>query len=121
MSQYSLDLRQKVIKFIQSGNSQRYASKIFNISKTTINKWCLRYKNEGHYESRKRLGAKPKINKESFAQYINNNPNATSDVIGKIFGISASGARYWLKVIGFSYKKKPLPTWKPIKKSEKNI
>ena len=121
MSEYSLDLRQKVIEFIDSGNSQRHASKIFKISKTTINRWCLRYKNEGHYKSRKRLGSKAKIDKESFALYIQNNPNATSDSIGKAFGMSASGARYWLRAIGFSYKKKPLPTWKLIKKSEKNI
>lgn len=120
MSQYSLDLRKKVIRFVHSGNSQIQASKVFNLSKTTVNQWCLRYKNEGHCESRKHLGAKARIDKESFERYIQENPNATSEVIGKAFGMSASGARYWLRAIGFSYKKKPLPTWKLTKQSEKN-
>ena len=120
MSQYSLDLRQKVIKFVHSGNTQRAAAKVFNLSKTTVNAWCLRYKSEGHCCARKHLGAPPRIEKESFIKHITENPNATSEDIAREFGISASGARYWLRRVGFSYKKKPLPTWKQIKKSEIN-
>lgn len=121
MSQYSLDLRQKVIKFVHAGNTQRSASKVFNLSKGTVNAWCLRYKSEGHCCARKHLGAAPSIEKESFIKYITENPNARSEDIGKEFGISASGARYWLRRVGFSYKKKPSPTWKQSKKSEINI
>jgi transposase len=120
MSQYSLDLRQKVIKYVQAGNTQRAASTVFNLSKTTVNAWCKRYKSEGHCCARKHLGAAPRIEKDSFIKHITENPNATSEEIGREFGISASGARYWLRRIGFSYKKKPLPTWKQIKKSEIN-
>ena len=118
MSQYSLDLRQKVIRFVNEGNTQRSASRVFNLSKTTVNTWCLRYKKEGHCCARKHLGSSPRIKKESFIKYLTENPNATSEDIGKIFVISASGARYWLKAIGFSYKKKPLPMWKQIRKNE---
>lgn len=118
MSQYSLDLRQKVIRFVQDGNTQIAASKVFNLSKTTVNAWCLRYKNEGHCCARKHLGAAPRIDKESFIKHVTENPNATSEDIAGKFGISASGARYWLRRVGFSYKKKLFPTWNLIKKSE---
>lgn len=118
---YSIDLREKVINFLEMGNTQRETSKVFNLSKTTINKWYLRYKNEGHYLPRKHLGAKPKIIKENFSNYVMHNLNATSEDIGKAFGISSSGARYWLRAIGFSYKKKPSPMWRRIKKSGVNI
>ena len=117
MSQYSLDLRQKVIKFVYAGNTQRSASKVFNLSKTTVNAWCLRYKSEGHCCARKHLGAAPKIEKESFIQHVTENPNATSEDIARALGISASGARYWLKRVGFSYIKKPSPMWKQVKKN----
>lgn len=120
-SPYSIDLREKVINCLEDGNTQRETSKIFNLSKTTINTWYLRYKNEGHYLPRKRLGAKPRIIKEDFSNYVSDNPNATSEDIGKAFGISSSGARYWLRAIGFSYKKKPSRMWKQTKKSEINI
>jgi transposase len=118
MSQYSLDLREKVIKFIHAGNTQRAASAVFNLSKTTVNTWCLRYKSEGHFCARKHLGAAPRIDKESFIKHITENPNATSEAIAGKFGISASGARYWLRRVGFSYKKKPSPMWKQVKKNE---
>jgi transposase len=118
---YGIDLRKKVIKFLESGNSQRLASKVFDISKTTVNNWYTRYKKEGHYTPKKRPGAKPKIDHVQFVDYITQNPNATTFEIGKEFGMTYGGAHYWLKKLGFSYKKKTLPTWRRIKKSEKYI
>jgi len=41
--------------------------------------------------------------------------------MGEYFGMTAGGALYWLKKLGFSYKKKTLPMWKLAKKSEKSI
>lgn len=120
-SPYSLDLREKVIKFIKAGNSQRAASLVFDINKMTINRWYLRYKNEGHCQPKRRLGAKSRIEKEHFVQYVKDHPDARAEDIAGKFGISASGARYWLRRAGFSYKKKPFPMWKLIKKNEINI
>lgn len=119
-SPYSLDLREKVINFIKAGNSQKEASQVFGINKTTINIWHLRYKNEGHCLPKVRLGAKPTIEKEVFIQYVKDHPDARSEDIGRQFGISASGARYWLRQVGFSYKKKLSPTWKQSKSNEIN-
>ena len=86
-SPYSLDLREKVINFIKAGNSQKEASQVFGINKTTINIWHLRYKNEGHCLPKVRLGAKPTIEKEVFIQYVKDHPNARSADIRRQFGI----------------------------------
>ena len=119
-SPYSLDLREKVIKYIESGGSQISASNIFNLGYSTVHKWYKRYKTEGHFKPRSRLGAKPKIDRDEFIKYVKTHDNADAMEIGVYFGISPSGARYWLKKIGFSYKKKPLPTWRLAKKNSKN-
>jgi len=118
---YSIDLRTKVIKFIEEGNSQRLASKVFSLSKTTINAWHVRYKSEGHYRARKRIGAKASIDVKEFERYVREHPNKKASDIGKRFNLSTTGTRYWLKKLRFSYKKKPLPTWKQIKRKEKTI
>jgi transposase len=118
---YGLDLREKVIKFLSAGNSQRLASKVFNISKTTVNTWHVRYKKDGNYLPKKKLGARSKIDISKFIEYVKNNPDATSDMIGKHFGMTNSGARYYLKKLGFSYKKKHIPMWRQAKKSELSI
>lgn len=103
-SPYSIDLREKVIKYLEAGNSQRSASKVFQLSPTTVNTWHVRYKKEGHYQARKRIGAKPSIERDNFIKYVEENPNTKTEDIGKKFGISASGVRYWLRQLGFSYK-----------------
>lgn len=120
-SPYDIDLREKVIKFLESGNSQRLASKTFKISKTTVNTWYARYKREGSYATKKRIGAKPRIKEDDFTKYIQDNPNLTTKDIGKHFKISASGVRYWLKKFRFSFKKKPSSMWSKTLKNEKNI
>ena len=120
-SPYSLDLRKKVIRYLESGKSQRQASTVFGISKTTVNIWYVRYKREGNLSPRKRLGSKASIHPEEFIKYVNDNSNATSADISKQFSISPSGVRYWLKKLNFSYKKKPLPTWKRMKKRDLGI
>lgn len=93
-SPYSIDLRKKVIRFLELGKSQREASKIFGISKTTVNSWHVRYKREGILSPRKRLGSKASINLEDLIKYVNDNTNATSADISKQFAISASGVIY---------------------------
>ena len=120
-SPYSQDLRKKVIEYLNKGNNKTETSIVFKLNRKTVANWYSRYKNEGHYLPRKRLGAKPKIIKNDFLNYVNNNLNSTSEEIGKAFNIGGSGARYWLKKFGYSYKKKPSPTWKQIKKNETNI
>ena len=119
-SPYSLDLREKVIKYIESGGSQISASKIFTLGYNTVNRWYTRYKREGHINPRTSQGAKPKIKTEEFINYVENNPNLDAAEIGDHFGISKTGAWYWLKKVGFSYKKKPIPTWNLMQKKEEN-
>ncbi|WP_021826997.1 helix-turn-helix domain-containing protein [Holospora obtusa] len=66
---YRINLREKFINFIKSGNSQKKASRVFGINKMTLNRWHLHYKSKGHFYPKIRLGAKPTIEKKSFIQY----------------------------------------------------
>lgn len=69
MQAYSIDLRKKVISFIELSNSQQLATKVFKLNKATVNRWWLRYKTEGHVNPRKNLGSKAKYieDKSEFA------------------------------------------------------
>ena len=53
-SPYSLDLRKKVINFIKSGNSQRSCAKIFALNLSTVSRWWIKYREEGHCRPKKR-------------------------------------------------------------------
>jgi transposase len=118
---YSIDLREKVIQFIQSGKTQIEAAKTFNIHKSTINHWLSRLRKEGSLKARANLGSKSKINIDELIRCITNNPNLRLIDLKKIFEISIVSLHKWLKKLGFVYKKKPLPTWKQMKIKDKNI
>ena len=118
MEAYSTDLRKKVIKFIEQGNTQKQAAEVFNLNKATVNRWWLRNKREGHVSPRKNMGKKPKVSKEEFEIYVAQNDDFTTAEMGKYFNITSAGALYWLKKFGYSYKKKAIPTWKQAKKRE---
>ena len=83
--------------------------------------WYKRCKSEGNYLPRKVRGKKGRVSEQDVVTYVKNNPNFILLEMGKHFGMSAPGALYWLRKLGFSYKKKPLPTWKQAKKSELHI
>ena len=120
-SPYSLDLRKKAINYIEKGNSQASASEAFGLHKNTVNRWWKRYKALGIFTAKPRLGFKSKVNKVELEKFVKNNPNMKLSEAGIKFGISGSQVSNILKKLGFSYKKKPLPTWKLKKKDEKNI
>jgi transposase len=120
-SPYSLDLREKVIKYLESGKSQQSASKLFELNPSTVNRWWLRYKREGNVLPRKRVGRAPRLSLLEIKAYIKTNPNFKSADMGKHFGMTSGGAFYWLKKLKFSYKKKTSPMWKQTNNSEKNI
>jgi transposase len=117
-SPYSIDLRNKVIKFIQSGKSQKEASSTFNIHKNTINRWVKRLQAEGHYKAKTRLGKKSKVDLVSLESHIKAFPSSKLKDIGNVFNISAWHVSRLLHKLGYSYKKKPSPMWKQTSQNE---
>lgn len=109
---YSQDFRKKVISYVNKGNSCHSASIRFEIASNTVRNWYKRYKLEGHYKPRKVVGKKARIRDQEIAIYISENPNFILSEMGRHFGMSASGALYWLRKLGYSYKKKLLPIGK---------
>ena len=104
-SPYSVDLRRKVIKYLESGNTQHSASKVFSIHKNTVSRWWLRYQNLGILEPKARPGAKRRVDVDALELYVRNNPDVRLKDISLKFGISTCSAHFWLKKLNFSYKK----------------
>jgi hypothetical protein len=52
------------------------------------------------------LGRKPRVSLGEVKRYIESNPNFRSCNMGKQFGMTGGGTLYWLKKLGFSYKKR---------------
>ncbi|SPM45705.1 IS630 family transposase [Orientia tsutsugamushi] len=102
---YSQDFLEEVIKCVNQGKSCNAASVKFDIAANTVRNWYKRYKSEGHYKERDRLGKKGKIYKIEFEKYISLNQDLTLAQAGKHFGISIRVESYYMKKFGYSYKK----------------
>lgn len=118
---YSRDLRERVINHIKAGNTQINASRIFNISTSTISRWWIIYSQEDRVSCKARGGSKGKIDMQKLEEFVTNNPDKTLAQIGVEFGVKASSVYMRLKVLNFSYKKKPSVMWKQTKRKEPYI
>ena len=65
-SPYSKDLREKVIRFIEMGNTQVLASLVFELNISTVSRWYQRYRETGNFLAKKRPGAKSKIDQRRY-------------------------------------------------------
>ena len=104
-SPYSKDLREKVINYLNKEKTQKEASQVFGIHRNTISRWSNRYKKEGNYDAKKRLGCKSKLDYKKVELFVENNEDVKLSDIGAEFAISKGYAAVVLKRLGFSYKK----------------
>ena len=109
-----------IIDYIESGANYKEAGERFQVSISALGRWYRSYKREGSYEAYKRLGAKRKIDLVGLEQEVQKNADTKLKDLSKQLGVRIYTISYWLRKLGFSYKKKRLPTWKQTKKDERN-
>jgi transposase len=83
----------------------REVSARFKVSLSAIGKWYKRYQEEGSYEQKNRNGSARKIDAEKLKIYAQMNPDMKLKEAAKEFKVSLFAIRYWLRELGFSYKK----------------
>ena len=109
---YSIDLRKRVIEYIEEGNNYISASNRYKISRETVRKWYIRYKTEGHYNEKVRKGKKSRIIRLEFENYVKTHSGATLAQIGSHFEMTGRSVHYYMQKFSFAYKKKSLAMWK---------
>ncbi|MGI4851679.1 MAG: IS630 transposase-related protein [Janthinobacterium lividum] len=104
---YSIDLRERVLLYIDAGHSQRQAGEVFNIPRQTIYNWQrlkgqtggLKMRRSGH---RRAL----KIEEDALRQAVENRPDDYLYELAKVFKVSPSGIYRALKRYKITRKKR---------------
>ena len=104
-SPYALDLRKKVIVYLENGHTQRECAEVFTLHIATVNRWWKRYQTEGHVEPKKRPGSKGKVDPQALVDYVKEFPEKTLNQIGSHFGVTDVAILRRLQKLGFSYKR----------------
>jgi len=107
---YSYDLRGKVLQSIDEGMSKTEASKVFKLSRNTINLWLKRREETGNYQAKEgyQKGYNSKITDlEKFKEFAREQGRRTQVEMAQAWGadISACTIGKGLKKIGFTRKK----------------
>lgn len=99
---YSVDLRQKVVAYIENGGKITAASKIFNVGKTSIYRWL----NSPSLEPQKITTRSRKIDKSALRKDVEENPDITLKARAEKFNVAPSSICRALKKMNITRKKK---------------
>lgn len=117
---YSIDLRKRVLEYVEKGFTVREAVAIFGISVRSIRTWIKR-KKEGILPPKKREANPRKIETSLLIKYLDENPDAYLREIADVFGVTIPAVFYACKRLKITLKKRSRSTRKEIMKRENNI
>ena len=113
---YSIDLRERVLLYIQEGHSQREASEVFKIPRQTIYNWKCLKEDRGSLKMRRSGKRRPsKFDEERLKQLIMNHPDYYLSEIAVMFEATSSGVCRALKRFGITRKKRVFSSRKEMK------
>ena len=115
---YSEDLREKVLKYLESNNNKKAASKLFGIGIATVFRWILKKKETGHVKPIQRKYAFKRVGDDELTKYIKNNPDHFLYEIAEHFSVSPQAIFYALKKLKITRKKSLLSMRKDLMRKE---
>lgn len=109
---YSLDLRERVIAFLEKGNNTKSASEAFDVSQRTVQRWLKQKTEKGSLKPIQREFAYRKIDHEELKSYIEKNADAFLCEIAQKFSVTLQAIFYACKRLGITRKKRRISTKK---------
>jgi transposase len=104
---YSLDLREKVVKYVERHNNMLEASREFEIGYETVRSWMRAYYQENRLKPREAYRQEPyKLNWEELERFVKENPDWYQVEYAIHFGVSRGQICKVLKRLGITHKKK---------------
>jgi putative transposase len=109
---YSLDLRQRVIEFIETGEGISKAAKTYRVSRATIYRWLGREELKPTKVTRR----KRKLDWEAVRKDVEQNPDLKLSDRAKKFGVRTNAVWYAIEKMKITRKKKISDIEKEIEK-----
>jgi len=109
MKAYSVDLRERIVKFVQAGNSKAEAARRFNVCWRTARRYCKAVR-EGRLAPKPRPGRKRKFTSGLLQAEVAANPSATLREHAKALGVCQSAVWKRLRQLNITLKKNSCAT-----------
>jgi transposase len=118
---YSIDLRKRVLQYLETNNNKMQTSQLFQVGIATIYRWVARKKKSGAIEPLKKKNTYQKIDNQKLISYVEQNPDHFLSEIAKNFGLTLQAIFYALRRLKITRKKRPHFIKKEIQKLEKPL
>ncbi len=118
---YSIDLRERVLQYLEKNTNRKAASLLFQVGIATIYRWISRKKEKGNVEPLRRPYAYKKIDDQKLIAYIEKNPDHFLSEINKHFNLTPQAIFYALKRLKITRKKSSRCIGKETKKKEQAL
>lgn len=118
---YSVDLRKRVLGYIEQTADKTKASQLFKVGIATIYRWIVREKQNGNVEPSPRKVYNKKIDDQKLIAYVEKYPDHFLSEIATNFNVSLQAIFYALKRLKITRKKRLRFTRKETKKSEQSL
>lgn len=103
---YSKDLRQRALKFVQEGGTIKEACLLFEVSRSSFQRWNLKQKNTGNVSPKSRIRVPYKIDNDDLMSFIVNYPDAYLNEIAAHFAVTIPCISIALKRLKITRKKR---------------
>jgi transposase len=104
MKAYALDLRERVIKFLQAGGSKAEAARRFDLGRRTVYRYLAAAK-AGGLAPKKSWGKWRRLDPQKLSAHVKAHPDATLKELEMVFGVSHNAVWVRLGQLGFTLKK----------------
>jgi transposase len=119
---YSVDLRSRVLAYLDGGHTQKEASAVFGVSRKTIYNWLSLKKNTGSLAlNRAKRYKTSKFDPDLLRDYVVSHSDAYLEEIAVVFKGTASGVCRALKRLNITRKKSRFSTQNGMNKKEKSF
>ena len=113
---YSVDFREKVLSYCENIGSISEAATVFQISRNTIYQWIKLKEKTGELHHQVKGTTPRKVDRDKLKSYLEIHPDAYLTEIAAEFDCHPTAIHYALKAMGYTRKKRELPTTNKIPK-----
>jgi transposase len=103
---YSIDFREKAIKFWDNGHTKEELYEVFEIYPSRITAWKKLLKETGSLEPQYKVTRESKINLKKLEKAVERKPDATLAELAKIFNVTEPAIFYALERANLTLKKR---------------
>ena len=102
---YSVDLRERVLKYLETNPNRKSASLLFQVGIASIYRWLSRKKETGNVKPFRREYAYKKIDDAKLIEYVEAHPDQFLSEIAEHFNMTPQAIFYALKRLKITRKK----------------